>query len=977
MGCFIQKKKSDNEIIKYNIPTIENENKNNFIINIVKTENNNINNNIDENKENIENIIKNENDEKKEIKLHKEYKIQPYISRKSDKHIYFRLINVNKTSVVKEKKNTRKKVNQPHKSYNNFEHLNLLRLHSSDSKIKENETNILKKKISKAIITDIDKVIIEKSIKNHFLFKNKNPEIISQIIDSLEMRKLMKDTTLFKKGDKGNYFYIVKEGKLELITDYGSKIINQEETFGELALIENKKRTATVKCIENCILYLLNGKIFREIVSKVNEEELKERLTFLKAVSIFHLLDNVNMNSLAIGMLKCEFDRGKTILYEGDFTKSIYIIKEGYVKCFKGEKQIRLLGPKEYFGESAILFNTNRTLSVLVVENTVCYQISESTLIECIGNDYKQIILSSITKDAFYNSKYMKILINPTFFNKIFECCKMHLYENNDLLIEHNKNVKKKIYILLTGNLLNASTGEILATRKQLFGDLLIKSNKVIDYDIICQGECRILEFDWDEILPKLNLKIENRKVLSLFNRVTHLKKITLFHETSENKLIDICLIMKKEKFKKGEIIFSEGEMGEKLYLIKKGKVKVFKKSKFVRELCEGNCFGEVSLLINKPRSATIISESDLSLFSLTKDDFNSIIDKRMLEYLAKKISLQDNFNLTLNDLFFCKILGKGKFGNVSLVHNLKNFFAIKAVNRKSADKQKILIKYFIQERNILLKLEHPFIMKLVKTLKTEYFIFFLLEYIPGRCLNKYLSFRQEKQLKNINETKFYIATLLLIIDYLNSMRICHRDLKPNNIIINENGYLKLIDFGTSIQLKDFTNTITGTPHYISPEVLSGKGYGFSCDYWSIGIIAYEIYFGFYPFGKNAKDPIDVYREVIRKELIIKNCDSDILQLIYGLLNKKVNLRICSLEKAKKLNLFKDFNWDDLIEFNITPPYIPKTPLLKEFKDYTIQYLLYVKKELEDKIKNQDSLLSSYNEDDKECDYDCNWAENF
>jgi cGMP-dependent protein kinase len=435
--------------------------------------------------------------------------------------------------------------------------------------------------------------------------------------------------------------------------------------------------------------------------------------------------------------------------------------------------------------------------------------------------------------------------------------------------------------------------------------------------------------------------------------------------------------MMKKEKFKKGEIIFSEGEMGEKLYLIKKGKVKVFKKSKFIRELCEGNCFGEVSLLINELRSATIISESDLSLFSLTKNDFNSIIDKRMLEYLSKKISLQDNFNLTLNDLFFCKNLGKGKFGKVSLVHNLKNFFAIKAVNRKSAEKQKILIKYFLQERNILLKLEHPFIMKLVKTLKTEYFIFFLLEYIPGRCLSKYLSFRQQKQLKNIKETQFYIGTLLLIIDYLNSMRICHRDLKPDNIIINENGYLKLIDFGTSIQLKDFTNTITGTPHYISPEVLSGKGYGFSCDYWSIGIIAYEIYFGFYPFGRNAKDPIDVYREVIRKELIIKNCDNDILQLIYGLLKKKVNLRICSLDKAKKLNLFKNFNWDDLIQFNIIPPYIPKIPLLNQFKDYTIQYLLYVKKELEEKIKNDDSLLSSYYDDDKNIDYDSNWADNF
>ena len=270
--------------------------------------------------------------------------------------------------------------------------------------------------------------------------------------------------------------------------------------------------------------------------------------------------------------------------------------------------------------------------------------------------------------------------------------------------------------------------------------------------------------------------------------------------------------------------------------------------------------------------------------------------------------------------------------------------------------------------------------MKLVKTFKTENYIFFLLEYISGRCLSKYLSPRQQKQLRNLEETKFYIATLLIVIDYLNSMRICHRDLKPDNIMVNERGYLKLIDFGTSIELKkDFTNTITGTPHYISPEVLLGKGYGLSCDYWSIGIIAHEIYYGYYPFGKNAKDPIDVYREVIKKELILRNGDPKVNQLINNLLKKKFTHRICSLEKAKLLSIFKDFNWDDLLELNLNAPYIPKIVQLKEFKEYNILYLNYAKKELENKDNvNGDSLLSSYNNDDeKDVDYDPNWADIF
>ena len=635
----------------------------------------------------------------------------------------------------------------------------------------ENEIIKLKynNKITKAEISEEDKKKIQISLQNHFLFKNINESIISNIIELLQMQKLQPNITLFNKGDKGNYFYIIKKGKLELIAECGKKILNQDETFGELALIENKARTATVKSIDYCILYLINGKLFRETVSQINEGELLERLNFLKAISIFNVLDNVHLNSIALGMLKCEFDKGQTILYEGDVGQSIYIIKYGKVKCFKGEKEVRFLGPRDFFGESAVLFNTNRSLSVLVEEKSVCYQISESLLIDIIGEEYKNIIIYSISKVSIRKSQYMKILANEMFFNKILDNCVLKTFNNKDVVYDiKNPNAFNKFFILISGNFIKESTGEILASRIQLFGDIYIKRNSNPDFNIIAQDECRTIEFNWDEIFPKLNLNIEKRKALTLFERIEQLKQISLFHETNENKLVDIYLTMKKEKFKKGEKIFEEGEKGNKLYLVKKGKIKVFKNSKFIREIKEGNYFGEVALLINEPRSATVIADTDISLLTLTKEDFKNFIDKRMLDYLTHKISLMDNFNLTLEHLYFIKNLGKGKFGNVSLVHNNKNYFAIKAVNKKAADKQKILIKYFIQERNILLTIDHPFIMKLVKTLKTENHIFFLLEYISGQTFGKYLSERTIKQLKNIEETKFYIATLLIIINYLN-----------------------------------------------------------------------------------------------------------------------------------------------------------------------------------------------------------------
>ncbi len=94
--------------------------------------------------------------------------------------------------------------------------------------------------------------------------------------------------------------------------------------------------------------------------------------------------------------------------------------------------------------------------------------------------------------------------------------------------------------------------------------------------------------------------------MLDFFNQLYYLKQIKIFKDKSELRLIDICKIMKKEKFNQDEIVFNEWENGDKLYLIKKGKVEVYKSNKFKRKLCEGNCFGEMSLLINEKRTAIV-----------------------------------------------------------------------------------------------------------------------------------------------------------------------------------------------------------------------------------------------------------------------------------------------------------------------------------------------------------------------------------
>ena len=112
-------------------------------------------------------------------------------------------------------------------------------------------------------------------------------------------------------------------------------------------------------------------------------------------------------------------------------------------------------------------------------------------------------------------------------------------------------------------------------------------------------------------------------------------------------------------------------------------------------------------------------------------------------------------------------------------------------------------------------------------------------------------------------QVRFYVKQILLALEHLHKYKIVYRDLKPENIMLGEDGYLTLIDFGTAkkltIENRYKTNTVIGTPHYMAPEIISGKGYGFSSDWWSLGILAYELRTGKLPFGEFSDDPYSIY----------------------------------------------------------------------------------------------------------------------
>ena len=153
-------------------------------------------------------------------------------------------------------------------------------------------------------------------------------------------------------------------------------------------------------------------------------------------------------------------------------------------------------------------------------------------------------------------------------------------------------------------------------------------------------------------------------------------------------------------------------------------------------------------------------------------------------------------------------------------------------------------------------------VVKLVKTMKDNNYIYFLMDYIKGKELFDVI---RDIGLLNKFQTQFYGASIMLAVQYLHERKFIYRDIKPENIMVLGNGYIKLIDFGTAKEIDDKTKTIIGTPHYMAPEVILGEGYSFKVDFWSIGICMYEFMCGGVPFGENHEEAMDVYLSIINE----------------------------------------------------------------------------------------------------------------
>nr|XP_025971057.1 cGMP-dependent protein kinase 2 [Dromaius novaehollandiae] len=566
--------------------------------------------------------------------------------------------------------------------------------------------------------------------------------------------------------------------------------------------------------------------------------------------------------------------------------------------------------------------------------------------------------------DALNKNQFLKRL-EPQQIRDMVECMYERTYQQGSYIIRQGE-PGNHIFVLEEGNLEVFQQNKLLSSIPvwTAFGELAILYNctRTASVKAITNVKTWALDREVFQNIMRVTAQTRQEQYRSFLRSVSLLKSLP------EDKLTKIMDCLEVEYYDKGDYVIREGEEGSTFFIIAKGKVKVTQSTaghsqpQLIKTLHKGDYFGEKALISDDVRSANIIAdENDVECLVIDRETFNQTVgtfeelqtylegyvanlaradEKRhakrrslcgqltrevSLEMIQLKEKVAQFPSSPFQNLEVVTTLGVGGFGRVELV-KVKNenvAFAMKCIKKKHVVDTKQQ-EHVYSEKKILEEICSPFIVKLYRTFKDSKYVYMLLE----ACLGGELwSLLRDRGSFDESTTKFCVGCVTEAFEYLHHIGIIYRDLKPENLILDAEGYIKLVDFGFAKKIGSGQKTWTfcGTPEYVAPEVILSKGHDFSVDFWSLGILVYELLTGSPPFS--GADQMMTYNLILKgiekldfpkiitrrpEDLIRRLCRQNPTERLGNLRN--------GINDIKKHRWLNGFNWDGLKVRKLTSP---------------------------------------------------------
>ncbi|KAJ8982391.1 hypothetical protein NQ317_009646 [Molorchus minor] len=433
-----------------------------------------------------------------------------------------------------------------------------------------------------------------------------------------------------------------------------------------------------------------------------------------------------------------------------------------------------------------------------------------------------------------------------------------------------------------------------------------------------------------------------------LQDNINFLKSVPLLHNLSNDVLAKIADVLEVEFYSAGAYIIRQGASGDSFFIISSGSVKVTQRlpgrleEEEIRILQRGDYFGEQALLKEDCRTASVIAlHPGVECLTLDRDSFNQLIgdlseikekdygdEERLKNPPCAQFVEQPEYDyIKLDDLEVVATLGIGGFGRVELVQYTQDSsltFALKCLKKQHiVDTQQQ--EHVYSERNIMMSCKSPFICRLYQTFRDSKYVYMLLEACLG---GEVWTILRDRGCFDDHTTRFIVACVIEAFDYLHTRGIIYRDLKPENLLLDSSGYVKLVDFGFSKRLgySSKTWTFCGTPEYVAPETILNRGHDRAVDYWALGILMHELLAGNPPF--TASDPMKTYNLILKgidkidfaKHNIGRTAQSLIKKLCRDAPSERLGYQRGGIQDIKKHKWFQGFDWDGLVARTLPAP---------------------------------------------------------
>lgn len=808
-------------------------------------------------------------------------------------------------------------------------------------------------KILTGTLSTSSRYFLKSTLDSSPIFRLTTPELRQDLPKLFSLMNFNPSTEIIAQGKTSDYLFVINIGQADILLN-GKKISECKAGIflDELEFVFNKPRKYSIRAVSKCTFWALSRRHCLKIFEEVRKSQNDQAQSFLTNSVYFKFLPDLIKQNIFKVFLPALYEKGETILENGE-CGFFFIIFNGYVKLSNKNSSFFKVSQDEAFGGSLIFSNNKageKNEKFVSGTKTMVLIFDLEKLTQILGPFYREEFLSKTVYSTLLNDEYF-FEISQSSLNNIMRTAKYVDFEIGKVVISNSKVLNTKVIILCSGEISSASNS---FKAPQLLG--YFKEN----YNTIGTGKYIALT---NSIIAEISIQEIERMILTPLPKyinetrvINEIKNLPFFTNLQNSVLRPLIRYTQKSEYKKGTWLYKNKKNALTFYYICQGSVGIYENDDFVFRLDHGCLVGETCLLLKK-RQNSACALTNISCYEFNKIEFDRFINEKIMECINKTLYYESSFNL--EELYFNDpyLTIKSREYVVGSRNDNKVKYLVEIINKKRVYDIS-LFWMIVDQKCAVAQISHPHILRYLRTVADDHKVYFFYEYCEFITLDSIISMTLDR-----DAAKFIIISLVGILQYLHSKNILHRNICPGTIGIDSKGFVKIIGFKYIKECINRSYTMLDTsPIYKSKETITGAGYIKASEYWSLGVILFEMLTGKLPFGVSLNDGVmEIGEKVSKNSLIIPSSVSeDDAEIIAELMNESYKKRMQESILDHKWAL--PYKVKDILLEKTVPPFKPK--------NNTGRYFERNEKVLSRKVSLRDSLSKKNTENGEEFEWD-------